>query len=103
MIEAILEHSCGVAMANDATSDDLVTTTQAAALIGKSRARIHQLVQSGELTPIPHAEGNGYRFRRAEVIAVGNVPRRHGNPPRPLDQVSERQRYRRRKQQQESA
>jgi excisionase family DNA binding protein len=90
-------------MTNGAPQDELVTTTQAAELIGKSRGRILQLVRAGELTPVPHAEGNGYRFRRAEVIAVGNVPRRHGNPPRPLDQVSERQRYRRRKQEQESA
>ncbi|NJO07318.1 MAG: helix-turn-helix domain-containing protein [Chloroflexaceae bacterium] len=88
-------------MPNADPPDELVTTAQAAALLGKSRARVHQLVQRGELTPVPHAGGTGYRFRRAEVIAVGNVPRRHGNPPRPLDQVSERQRYRRRKQEQE--
>jgi excisionase family DNA binding protein len=90
-------------MSDETLHDALVTTTQAAALIGRSRERILQLVRRGELTPVPHAEGNGYRFRRSEVIAVGNVPRRHGNPPRPLDQVSERQRYRRRKQEQESA
>jgi excisionase family DNA binding protein len=90
-------------MTNGAPQDVLVTTTQAAEIIGKSRGRILQLVRAGELTPMPHGEGTGYRFRRAEVIAVGNVPRRHGNPPRPLDQVSERQRYRRCKQEQESA
>jgi excisionase family DNA binding protein len=90
-------------MPDEFSTDELVTTIQAAELIGRSRGRILQLVRAGELTPVPHAEGNGYRFRRAEVIAVGNVPRRHGNPPRPLDQVSERQRYRRRKQEQESA
>jgi excisionase family DNA binding protein len=90
-------------MVNSAPQDELVTTTQAAELIGKSRGRILQLVRAGELTPVPHAEGTGYRFRRAEVIACGKVPRRRGNPPRPLDEVSERQRYRRRKKEQESA
>jgi excisionase family DNA binding protein len=90
-------------MADESLTDDLVTTAQAAALIGKSRERILQLVRAGELTPVPHAEGTGYRFRRAEVIAVGTVPRRPGTPPKPLDQVSERQRYRRRKQGRESS
>jgi len=89
-------------MADESLTDDLVTTAQAAALIGKSRERVLQLVRAGELTPVPHAEGTGYRFCRAEVIAVGTVPRRPGTPPKPLDQVSERQRYRRRKQGRES-
>lgn len=88
-------------MADEAHTDELVTTTEAAALIGKSRARIHQLVRLGELAPVPHAAGNGFRFRRSDVLAVGSRPRRRGNPPRPLDELSERQRYRRRKQQQE--
>jgi predicted DNA-binding transcriptional regulator AlpA len=90
-------------MTDKAHEDEFVTTTQAAALIGKSRARIHQLVRLGELAPVPHPAGNGFRFRRSDVIAIGSRPRRRGNPPRPLDQVSERQRYRRRKKEQESA
>jgi len=84
-------------------TDDLVTTTQAAELIGKSRSRIHQLVRSGTLNPVPHTAGTGFRFRRADVMAYRAQPRRRGKPQKPIDQVGERQRYRRRKHQGDQA
>lgn len=84
-------------------TDDVVTTIQAAGLLGKSKSRIHQLVQAGVLVPVPHAAGTGFRFRRVDVVAYRDQPPPPSRPMKPMDQLSERQRYRRRKQHRDAA
>ena len=54
-------------------TNDLIGTTEAAALLGKSPRTIHRMVQSGRLSPAHVAPGgfNGvYLFNRADVEAA---------------------------------
>ena len=57
-------------MANDETVEDLIGTTEAARVIGKSPRTVHRLVESGELTPAmvaPGGHSGSFLFRRADV------------------------------------
>jgi excisionase family DNA binding protein len=74
--------------------DNTLTYREAAALLGCSLDYIRKLVQRGKLEAAP-AVGNRGRVTRAsvEAYAVNRGQRKR----KPISEVSERQRYRRRK------
>ena len=52
---------------------DLIGSTEAARILGKSPRTVHRLVKSGALTPAVHAPGGfagAYLFNRADVEAL---------------------------------
>lgn len=53
-------------------TDDLLTSTQAGAILGRSARTVQRLAESGALTPAQKLPGpNGaYLFRRADVEAL---------------------------------
>jgi excisionase family DNA binding protein len=74
--------------------DNTLTYREAAALLGYSLDYVRKLVQRGKLEAAP-ATGNRGRVTRASVQAY--AAERGQRKRKPLDQVGERQRYRRRK------
>lgn len=53
--------------------DDLIGSTEAARILGRSPRTIHRLVEAGELTPAVVAPGGfagAFLFRRADVEAL---------------------------------
>lgn len=55
------------------STPDLIGTTEAARLIGKSPRTVHRLVKDGKLTPVVIAPGGfagSYLFNRADVERV---------------------------------
>lgn len=57
------------------TNDDLIGSTEAARLLGKSPRTIHRLVAAGKLAPALTAPGGfkgSYLFRRADIEALAS-------------------------------
>jgi len=63
-----------------ADPDELLTTTQVAAVLQLTPRRVKQLMQEGQLRP-ERKLGNYNVFRRGDVEAFARVPRRRGRPP----------------------
>ena len=58
--------------------DDLVTTAEAAAMLGLGKQRVRVFVQTGRLKPALTVAG-AYVFRRADVEAFAKHPRPVGS------------------------
>lgn len=60
-------------MSHDASPADLIGSTEAGRLMGRSPRTVHRLVDSGELVPVVVAPGGikgAYLFDRADVEAL---------------------------------
>jgi excisionase family DNA binding protein len=75
-------------------TDDTITYREAAALLGVRSDYVRKLVQWGKLDAAP-AVGNRGRVTRASVERY--AAQRGQRQLKPLEELSERQRYRRRK------
>lgn len=59
-------------------NDELIGSTAAASILGKSPRTIHRLVQAGTLTPVVTAPGGfkgAYLFSRADIDALAEQRR----------------------------
>jgi len=62
---------------------DLVSVPEVAAMLGVSRQRVHQIIQSYADFPEPEAELGVGRIWRRDLVAdwIARHPRRTGRPP----------------------
>jgi hypothetical protein len=61
--------------------DELLTTQEAAALVGMTDSRIRQLIRASVLVPVRRID-KAYMLRRGDVEAFAGQPRRKAGRPR---------------------
>ncbi len=60
---------------------DWISVTDAAAILGLSRRRVHDIIKDGRLSPTK--VGSVYLLLRSDVVAFAKLPRAPGRPAKP--------------------